>query len=74
MLINGKIKGIVYDIGDYPGCRSKQPENHLLLVKLYAIKNEDEFDWAIAQLDDYEGVDAKQEKMLYSKENRPKYI
>jgi len=32
------------------------------LFSMYAIKNEDEFDWAVAQLDDYEGVDAEDDE------------
>lgn len=58
----GKIKGIVYDIGAFPGAVETTLES-FIVGEVYAIKNEDEFDWAIAQLDDYEGVDAEDDEM-----------
>jgi len=56
---NGKTKGIVFDIGGYPGGVKTMHES-FIVGELYAIKSEDEFDWAMAQIDDYEGVDAEQ--------------
>jgi gamma-glutamylcyclotransferase (GGCT)/AIG2-like uncharacterized protein YtfP len=56
---NGKIKGVVYDIGAYPGA-IKTADQSFIVGEVYVIRNEDEFDWAIAQLDDYEGVDAEE--------------
>jgi gamma-glutamylcyclotransferase (GGCT)/AIG2-like uncharacterized protein YtfP len=50
-----KVKGIVYDIGSYPGAVKTTGES-FIVGELYKVKNADEFDWAIAQLDDYEGV------------------
>src|SRR5690242_2859346 len=56
---NGKIKGVVYDIGAYPGA-VKTTNESFIIGEVYAIKTEDEFNWVIAQLDDYEGVDAEE--------------
>ncbi|MBX2930851.1 MAG: gamma-glutamylcyclotransferase [Chitinophagaceae bacterium] len=50
-----KVKGILYNMGDYPVAKSTQ-ENKFLKGELYCIKNNDEFSFAIAQLDGYEGV------------------
>jgi len=55
---DGKTKGVVYDIGAFPGALETTLES-FIIGEVYAIKNEDEFDWAIAQLDDYEGVEAE---------------
>jgi gamma-glutamylcyclotransferase (GGCT)/AIG2-like uncharacterized protein YtfP len=50
----GKVKGVMADLGEYPAA---VPSNDGLIVgELYTIKEVDEFSWAIAQLDDYEGV------------------
>jgi len=37
--------------------------DNFILGELYRLKNEDEFDWAMAQLDDYEGIDPENGKM-----------
>jgi len=58
---NGKIKGLVYDMGAYPGAIQASTESSVV-GEVYVIKNENEFDWAIAQLDDYEGVDAEEDE------------
>jgi gamma-glutamylcyclotransferase (GGCT)/AIG2-like uncharacterized protein YtfP len=50
-----KVKGIMYDLGDYPAVVPTLSENYIV-GELYEIKNENELDWAMAQLDDYEGV------------------
>lgn len=55
----GKIRGVVYDIGSFPGAVKTNGES-FIVGEVYVIKNEDEFDWTIAQLDDYEGVDAEE--------------
>ena len=70
---NGKIKGVVYDVGPYPG--AKQNDESFIIGELYTIKNEDEFDWAIAQLDDYEGVNAEEgEPSLFKRELTEVYL
>jgi gamma-glutamylcyclotransferase (GGCT)/AIG2-like uncharacterized protein YtfP len=51
----GKIKGILYDMGEYPAAMPCAEDN-FILGELYVIKNEEEFSYAIEQLDDYEGL------------------
>ena len=66
---NGKIKGLLYDTGAYPGAVQTTDER-FIIGEVYRIKDEEEFDWAIAQLDDYEGVDAEQgETALFKRES-----
>ncbi|HSK12408.1 MAG TPA: gamma-glutamylcyclotransferase family protein [Phnomibacter sp.] len=54
---HGKARGILYDLGPYPAAVPSSGEYHIH-GELYQIKRPDEFEYAIAQLDDYEGVDA----------------
>jgi gamma-glutamylcyclotransferase (GGCT)/AIG2-like uncharacterized protein YtfP len=51
----GKAKGRLYDLGEYPAARPATDSFHVV-GELYTIKEPDEFEYAIAQLDDYEGV------------------
>lgn len=56
-----RVRGTLYDTGDYPVAHPEGPGTYIV-GELYQIKNTDEWDWAIAQLDDYEGVQAEEEK------------
>ena len=50
-----KVKGKLFDLGEYPAAKPTD-ENKFIIGELYKIRNENEFGWAIGQLDDYEGV------------------
>jgi len=50
-----KVKGLLYDMGDYPAAVPTTAE-HYIMGELYCLNHENEFSWAINQLDDYEGV------------------
>ena len=64
----GKVKGQLFDLGSYPGAVPVKSDS-FIMGELYQIKNESEFSWAIAQLDDYEGLDAEAgEESLYRRE------
>jgi len=52
---NGKIKGMLSDMGEYPAAIPTE-EDHYIIGQLYVIKNNEEFAWAIEQLDEYEGL------------------
>ncbi len=52
---DAKTKGVLYDMGEYPAALETKEEK-FIIGELYKIKNEDEFGWAMGQLDDYEGV------------------
>jgi gamma-glutamylcyclotransferase (GGCT)/AIG2-like uncharacterized protein YtfP len=63
-----KVKGSLYDMGEYPAAIPADDEV-FIFGELYCIKKEDEFSWAIGQLDDYEGVNAEPgEPQLYRRE------
>ena len=62
-----KAKGKLYDLGDYPAAIPVS-EDYFILGELYTIKSEQEFSWAMAQLDDYEGVNVEaNEERLYQR-------
>jgi gamma-glutamylcyclotransferase (GGCT)/AIG2-like uncharacterized protein YtfP len=52
---NGKIKGNLSDMGEYPAA-TPCDEEHYIIGELYVSNNEDEFNWAMEQLDEYEGL------------------
>ncbi len=63
-----KVKGVLFDMGDYPAAIPSVNEEYII-GELYVIKNQNEFPWAIAQLDDYEGVLVEaHESPLYRRE------
>jgi gamma-glutamylcyclotransferase (GGCT)/AIG2-like uncharacterized protein YtfP len=49
------VKGKLYDLGEYPAGIPVE-EDVFIKGELYTIKNQQEFSWAIGQLDDYEGM------------------
>jgi gamma-glutamylcyclotransferase (GGCT)/AIG2-like uncharacterized protein YtfP len=49
------VKGKFYDKGEYPVAIPASGES-FITGELYVANNPEEFNWAIAQLDDYEGV------------------
>jgi gamma-glutamylcyclotransferase (GGCT)/AIG2-like uncharacterized protein YtfP len=63
-----KVKGELFDMGTYPAA-IPSAENKFVKGELYRITHEKEFDWAMGQLDDYEGVNVGfDEVQLYRKE------
>ncbi|HZJ60785.1 MAG TPA: gamma-glutamylcyclotransferase family protein [Chitinophagaceae bacterium] len=50
----GKVNGKLFDMGTYPA--AVPAADTFIVGELYTIRNEEEFSWAIGQLDDYEGV------------------
>lgn len=65
---DAKVRGKLYDLGDYPAAIPTS-ENIFITGELYYLKNENEYEWAIEQLDDYEGVYVDEgEKPLYRRE------
>ncbi len=48
------VKGTLYDLGDFPA--GVPSESNTIIGELYVAKSEADFNWAIAQLDDYEGL------------------
>lgn len=66
-LADGKVKGKLYDLGEYPAALPTT-DDHFIIGELYEANSPDEFDWAISQLDDYEGVHPEEgEVQLYER-------
>lgn len=50
-----KVNGLLYDMGEFPAAVPTTSED-FIVGELYELNNNDEFGWAMAQIDDYEGV------------------
>jgi gamma-glutamylcyclotransferase (GGCT)/AIG2-like uncharacterized protein YtfP len=71
---DARVKGKLFDLGEYPGGVPTQ-EDSFIIGELYIVKEDGEFSWAIAQLDDYEGVVVEpNEKPLYRREIVDVYV
>ena len=55
-------------MGEYPAAVPSE-KDQFIIGELYSINSPEEFEWAIAQLDDYEGVNVEQgDTPLYRRE------
>lgn len=62
------VKGKFYDKGPFPVAIPASGDS-FITGELYAVNNPDEFNWAIQQLDDYEGMNVEPgETPLYKRE------
>src|SRR5687767_13073244 len=57
-----KVRGKLFDMGSYPAGIPTN-DNCFITGELYNAKGENEFSWAIGQLDDYEGVSVEPDEM-----------
>ncbi len=58
-----KANGKLYDLDDFPAAVPDDSAQHFIVGELYQINDADEFSWAIAQLDDYEGLYTENEEI-----------
>jgi gamma-glutamylcyclotransferase (GGCT)/AIG2-like uncharacterized protein YtfP len=64
---DGKVNGRLYDLGEYPAALPSSDDS-FIIGELYEANSPDEFNWAISQLDDYEGVHPEEgEVQLYER-------
>ena len=71
---DAKVKGYLYDMGNYP-VATPTSDDAFIVGELYQLNNEEEFSWAMAQLDDYEGINADEgEVALYGRETATIHI
>jgi gamma-glutamylcyclotransferase (GGCT)/AIG2-like uncharacterized protein YtfP len=69
-----KVKGKLFDLGEYPA-GIPSDENVFIKGELYTAKNQQEFSWAIGQLDDYEGMNVEAgEISLYHRKITEVYV
>jgi gamma-glutamylcyclotransferase (GGCT)/AIG2-like uncharacterized protein YtfP len=74
LVAEGKVKGRLYDMGDYPAAIPTRHE-WFIAGELYNINHPDEFAWAIAQLDDYEGLNTEHgQRPMYRREITTIYL
>ncbi len=60
-------------MGEYPAAVPSEKDQYII-GELYRINNSDEFEWAMAQLDDYEGVNVEHgDTPLYRRERTTVY-
>ena len=70
----GKVRGKLFDMGNYPA-GIPADDDQFIIGELYRANQENEFAWAIAQLDDYEGVNVERDEVqLYRRELADVYI
>lgn len=55
LLGEAKAQGLLYDAGEYPAAIPAY-DDRFITGELYELKETGEFDWAMEQLDDYEGM------------------
>ena len=55
---SGYVNGVLYDLGDYPV--GVPHDEYKIFGELYEAKSPEDFDWSIAQLDDYEGLNPEE--------------
>jgi gamma-glutamylcyclotransferase (GGCT)/AIG2-like uncharacterized protein YtfP len=68
------VKGKLFDMGEYPAAVATD-EDKFISGELYIVNDPAEFPWAIAQLDDYEGINVEEgETPLYKRESIKAYI
>ena len=68
------VRGELYDMGEYPAA-IPSGEEKWITGELYAIQEEEEFSWAIGQLDDYEGINGEpDEPQLYRRDKTTVYL
>ena len=69
-----KIKGRLYDLGEYPAAISVSDES-FIVGELYELKENLDFYWVIEQIDDYEGLNVEQDEIaLFKREEVEVYL
>lgn len=67
------VRGKLYDLGQYPAAVPDQ--DGVIIGEMYTIKDPRQFSWAMAQLDDYEGVCCEEgESQEYKREMTPVHV
>jgi gamma-glutamylcyclotransferase (GGCT)/AIG2-like uncharacterized protein YtfP len=61
LISDARAKGYLYDMGEFPAAVPTE-EDVYLVGELYRIKQEEEFSWAMEQLDAYEGIHSEPEE------------
>ena len=71
---DAKVRGKLFDMGSFPAGIPAN-DNQFIQGELYQANEENEFSWAIGQLDDYEGVSVEPDEIqLFRRELTEVYI
>src|SRR5690349_21740265 len=69
-----RVRGKLFDMGSYPAGIPTN-DNSFIVGELYKAKQDNDFSWAIGQLDDYEGVAVEPDEVqLYRREITEVYL
>ncbi len=69
LVANVSAKGILFEKDQIPVAIPTDTDA-TIVGELYKVKNQDEFSWAIAQLDDYEGVNPDEDEICYYRRDK----
>jgi gamma-glutamylcyclotransferase (GGCT)/AIG2-like uncharacterized protein YtfP len=65
---DARVAGLLFDMGEFPAA-VPSASGATIVGELYRIREIDELDWALGQLDDYEGVNPEEnEPILYRRD------
>jgi len=65
---DARVEGLLFDMGEFPAAVPSS-SGATIIGELYRIREIDELDWALGQLDDYEGVNPEEnEPILYRRD------
>lgn len=68
LVSEGKVKGCLYDMGNFPAAMPCN-EDAFIIGELYELNEGADFNWAIEQLDEYEGLCPEEgEQPMYRRE------
>jgi len=56
---NARVRGVLYDMGEFPAAVPVGTDE-FIVGELYELIHPDQFGWAFAQLDDYEGIQVEE--------------
>jgi gamma-glutamylcyclotransferase (GGCT)/AIG2-like uncharacterized protein YtfP len=69
LVADARVHGKLYDLGPYCAAVPRNEDDNFIVGELYQIRDVSEFPWAIAQLDDYEGINGEpEEQSMYRRD------
>ncbi len=54
-----RVKGVLYNLGEFPAAQPADKEDRYIVGELYEVNSKTGFQWAMAQIDDYEGLNVE---------------
>lgn len=66
---DARVRGSLHDMGEFPAAIPSDLEEYVI-GELYELNHKDQFGWAFAQLDDYEGLNAEEDEPVYYRRDK----